>query len=169
MSERCAIFVDGVTNYYTARALGIDIDYAAVLKYFNAKGDILRAHYFTPVEETQEFVAIRPLLDFLEFNNWTVVQRLSREGKADIAVALAIRAMELAPHVDHVYLFSGRGDFVPLVEQLKRGGAIVTVVSSIDHAAPSCSDELRRAADHFIDLVKIADKISRKAKDEAHS
>jgi uncharacterized LabA/DUF88 family protein len=76
-------------------------------------------------------------------------------------VELAVEAMELAPHVAHIVLFSGDGDFRSVIEAVQRRGVRVTVVSSIACQPPMCADELRRQADTFIDLVELRQKISR--------
>jgi uncharacterized LabA/DUF88 family protein len=69
--------------------------------------------------------------------------------------------MELAPHVDHIVLFSGDGDFRPLVEALQRKGVRVSVVSTIRSQPPMIADELRRQADNFIELDELRDVVGR--------
>ena len=76
-------------------------------------------------------------------------------------VEIAVDAMELAPHVDHVVLFSGDGDFRPLVEGLQRQGVRVSVVSTIRSKPPMIADELRRQTDNFIELDELKDVIGR--------
>jgi hypothetical protein len=69
--------------------------------------------------------------------------------------------MEIAPHVDHIVLFSGDGDFRSLVEAIQRKGVRVTVVSTISTQPPMVADELRRQADIFLDIVELQGKIGR--------
>jgi uncharacterized LabA/DUF88 family protein len=69
--------------------------------------------------------------------------------------------MEVAKHIDQMVLFSGDGDFRPLVEAVQRRGVRVTVVSTISSQPPMIADELRRQADVFIDLVELRAKIAR--------
>ena len=69
--------------------------------------------------------------------------------------------MELAEHVDEIVLFSGDGDFRPLVEALQRRGVRVTVVSTISCQPPLVADDLRRQADVFTDLTELKSKIGR--------
>jgi uncharacterized LabA/DUF88 family protein len=76
-------------------------------------------------------------------------------------IKLAVDAMELAEHIDQMILFSGDGDFRPLVEAVQRRGVRVTVVSTIASHPPMIADELRRQADAFIDLVDLKPKLSR--------
>ncbi|MDF3025321.1 MAG: hypothetical protein K0R10_2682, partial [Alphaproteobacteria bacterium] len=75
----------------------------------------------------------------------------------------AIDMMELADHVDHIVLFSGDGDFRRLLESVQRKGVRTTVVSTIRTSPPMVADELRRQADHFVDLVDLMAHIERAA------
>jgi uncharacterized LabA/DUF88 family protein len=76
-------------------------------------------------------------------------------------IELAVNAMEIAPHVDHIVLFSGDGDFRSLVEAIQRKGVRVTVVSTISTQPPMVADELRRQADIFQDIIELQSKIGR--------
>lgn len=76
-------------------------------------------------------------------------------------IELAVDAMELAPHIDHMVLFSGDGDFRSLVEAVQRRGVRVTVVSTVSCRPPMLADELRRQCDQFTDLIELKSKIAR--------
>ncbi len=76
-------------------------------------------------------------------------------------IELAVDAMEIVDHVDHIVLFSGDGDFRSLVEALQRRGRKVSVVSTLQTQPPMIADDLRRQADHFVDLGTLASKIGR--------
>jgi uncharacterized LabA/DUF88 family protein len=76
-------------------------------------------------------------------------------------IELAIDVMELAPHLDHVVIFSGDGDFRSLVEAVQRRGVRVTVVSTIRTQPPMIADELRRQADVFLELADLKEHIAR--------
>ena len=76
-------------------------------------------------------------------------------------IELAIDALELAPYIDHMVLFSGDGDFRSLVEAMQRRGVRVSVVSTISTQPPMVADELRRQADEFLDLAHLIPKIGR--------
>jgi uncharacterized LabA/DUF88 family protein len=76
-------------------------------------------------------------------------------------IELTVDAMELAPHVDHIVLFSGDGDFRPLIESIQRKGVRVSVVSTIRSQPPMIADELRRQSDNFIELDDLRDVIGR--------
>jgi uncharacterized LabA/DUF88 family protein len=169
-SARTALFIDGANLYSTARALGFDIDYKRLLMEFQGRGAILRAFYYTTLIEDQEFVSLRPLIDWLGYNGYTTVTKLSKEFvdaggrrkvKGSMNIELAVHAMELADHIDAMFLFSGDGDFRPLLEAVQRRGVHVTVVSTIASQPPMAADELRRQADAFLDLAELKPKIGR--------
>ncbi|MCB9957677.1 MAG: NYN domain-containing protein [Rhodospirillaceae bacterium] len=168
--ERLALFVDGANLYAAARSLGFDIDYKRLLDLFAKKGRLIRAFYYTTLIEDQEYSPIRPLIDWLDYNGYTMVTKPVKEytdsqgrrkTKGSIDIDLAIDALEMASHVDHILLFSGDGDFHRLVEAIQRRGVRMTVVSSIKAQPPMVADELRRQADNFIDLMDLAPHIQR--------
>ncbi|QBR35729.1 NYN domain-containing protein [Leisingera sp. NJS201] len=174
--ENLAIFIDGPNFYSTARALNFDVDYKRLLEAFQTKGRLLRASYFTPMADTEAHVAIRPLVDWMQYNGWHVVTKPakiyeSEDGrqriKCNTDVELAVEAMKLAPAITHAVLCSGNRDFTPLVAFLQERGTRVTVVSSLRTQPPMISDDLRRAADAFVELDTLRDAIARKARDGA--
>jgi uncharacterized LabA/DUF88 family protein len=169
-SDKIAVFIDGANLYATSRGLGVDIDYKRLLKEFQNRGNLLRAFYYTALIEDQEYSSIRPLLDWLDYNGYTVVTKPVKEFtdstgrrkvKGNMDIELAVDAMELANSVDQMYLFSGDGDFRPLVEAVQRRGVRVTVVSTISTQPPMVADELRRQADVFMDLTELMPRIGR--------
>jgi uncharacterized LabA/DUF88 family protein len=169
-SDRIALFIDGANLHATAKTLGFDIDYKRLLKEFQSRGTLVRAFYYTAVVEDQEFSSIRPLIDWLDYNGYTVVTKATKEFvdasgrrkvKGNMDIELAVNAMELAEHVDQMVLFSGDGDFRSLVEAVQRRGVRVTVVSTISSQPPMVADELRRQADVFTDLMELRSKLGR--------
>src|ERR1700730_12740664 len=70
--EKIALFIDGANLYATAKTLGFDIDYKRLLREFQSRGYLLRAFYYTAVIEDQEYSSIRPLIDWLDYNGYTV-------------------------------------------------------------------------------------------------
>ena len=169
-AEKTVLFIDGANLYATTKSLGFDIDYRRLLKEFQSRGNLLRAFYYTALIEDQEYSSIRPLLDWLDYNGYTVVTKPVKEFtdstgrrkiKGNMDIELAVDAMEMADHIDHLVLFSGDGDFRPLVEAVQRKGVRVTVVSTVSTQPPMIADELRRQADQFLDLVELQDKIGR--------
>jgi len=168
--NRTALFIDGANLYATAKALGFDIDYKRLLKEFQSHRTLVRAFYYSAVVEDQEFSSVRPLLDWLDYNGFTVVTKPTKEFidanghrkiKGNMDIELAVYAMELTDLVDHIVLFSGDGNFRSLVEAVQRRGVRVTVVSTISSQPPMIADELRRQADVFTDLVELQSKLGR--------
>ena len=168
--EKIALFIDGANLYATSRALGFDIDYRKLLSSFQERSYLLRAYYYTALVEDQEYSSIRPLIDWLDYNGYKVVTKPAKEFtdasgrrkiKGNMDIELTIDALELAPHVDHFVIFSGDGDFRTLVEALQRKGRKVSVVSTMTSQPPMISDELRRQADHFIDLSTLRSEVGR--------
>ena len=169
-NERTALFIDGSNLYASARALGFDIDYKRLLKVFKKNGQLVRALYYTALVEEQEYSPIRPLVDWLDYNGYTMVTKPTKEFtdaagrrkiKGNMDIELAIDVMEMYPHLDHIVIFSGDGDFRRLVEAVQRKGVRVTVVSTIQSQPPMIADELRRQADIFMELADIQDEIQR--------
>lgn len=170
--ENVALFIDGSNLYAAARALGFDIDYKRLLPYFQEQGRLIRAFYYTALLEDQEYSPIRPLIDWLDYNGYTMVTKPTKEFtdadgrriiKGNMDIELAVDVMEMAPHLDHIVIFSGDGDFRRLVEAVQRKGVRVTVVSTIASQPPMIADELRRQADDFIELQDIRDEIGRQS------
>jgi hypothetical protein len=102
--EKIALFIDGANLYTTAKSLGLDIDYKRLLREFQSGGHLLRAFYYTAVFDDQESVSIRPLIDWLEYNGYTVVTKAAKElvdhsgrrkVKGNMDIELAVDAMEI--------------------------------------------------------------------------
>jgi uncharacterized LabA/DUF88 family protein len=175
--ERLALFIDGANLYAAAKAVGFDIDYKRLLEHFAAKGRLIRAFYYTALIDDQEYSPIRPLVDWLDYNGYTMVTKPAKEFtdsagrrkiKGNMDIEIAIDMMEMAESVDHIVLFSGDGDFRRLVEAVQRKGVRVTVVSTVRSIPPMAADELRRQADNFIELQELAPTISRNLPDREH-
>src|SRR5437773_11024048 len=114
--EKLALFIDGANLFATAKSLGFDIDYKRLLREFQSRGNLLRAFYYTAVIEDQEYSSIRPLIDWLDYNGYTVVTKATKEFvdqtgrskvKGNMNIELAVDAMELEPHLAHMILLSG--------------------------------------------------------------
>lgn len=172
--ERLALFIDGSNLYTAARSLGFDIDYKLLRQEFMRRGKLLRSFYYTALLENDDYSPIRPLVDWLHYNGFTMVTKPAKEYidsqgrrkvKGNMDIELAVDAMELSAHVDHIVLFSGDGDFRPLVEAIQRKGVRVSVVSTIRSQPPMIADELRRQADNFIELEELRDVIGRRPRD----
>ena len=168
--DRLALFIDGSNLYAAAKSLGFDIDYKLLRAEFMRRGKLVRAFYYTALLENDEYSPIRPLVDWLNYNGFSMRTKPAKEYtdslgrrkvKGNMDVELCVDALELAPHIDHAVLFSGDGDFRPLVEALQRRGVRVSVCSTIRSQPPMISDDLRRQADNFIDLEDLRDVVGR--------
>ena len=169
-NERIALFIDGANLYSAAKALQFDIDYKRLLALFRQKGQLVRALYYTALVEEQEYSSIRPLIDWLDYNGYTMVTKPTKEYtdsmgrrklKGNMDIELTVDAMRLAESLDHIVLFSGDGDFKSLVAALQQKGKRVSVISSLQTQPPMVADELRRQADQFIDLADLEQMICR--------
>ncbi len=168
--ERVALFIDGANLYGCAKALGFDIDYKRLLGFFRKRSRLVRAIYYTALFEDAEYSPIKPLIDWLDYNGYRVVTKPAKEFtdsmgrrkiKGNMDIELAIDMMQLAESLDHIVLFSGDGDFRPLVAAVQAKGRRVSVVSTLTTRPPMVADDLRRQTDQFIDLADLRDEIGR--------
>lgn len=168
--NRIALFIDGLNLYATSRALGFDIDHRLLLKQFESQGTLLRAFYYTRTSEDLEVSSVRPFIDWLDYNGFTVITKPTRACidtsgqrvvKCSMDIDLAVDVLELAGHVDRIVLFSGDGNFRRLVMAVQRRGVHVTVVSTGATQPAMVAHGLRRQADAFIDLLELKPKIGR--------
>jgi uncharacterized LabA/DUF88 family protein len=168
-NERTALFIDGADLDATCKALGFHVDFKKVLELFRSTTRLIRATYYALYSEQQEYSPVRPLVDWLGYNGYMTVSKPAKEisdtaGRHyvanSIAVELTIDAIQLAPSLDHVVLFSGSAEFRSLLAALQKSGRRVTVISSRKAAERSVSDELRRQCDQFIELDDLQDQIA---------
>ncbi|MBA5723988.1 NYN domain-containing protein [Candidatus Liberibacter sp.] len=170
--EKVALFIDGANLYASSKALGFDIDYRKLLKAFESRAHVWRAYYYTAIVEDaeQQYSPLHPLLDWLCYNGYKVVTKNAKEFvdsfgrrkiKASMDLELAVDAFEQSEGVDHLIIFSGDGDFTTLVGALQRRSKKITIVSTVLSNPAMVSDQLRRQADHFIDLAYMKDEIGR--------
>ena len=174
--ERVALFIDGSNLYATAKSLGFDIDYKRMLGVFRKRAYLIRAMYYTALMEDAEYSPLRPLIDWLDYNGFKVVTKPAKEFtdslgrrkvKGNMDIEIAVEMMQLAPNLDHIVLFSGDGDFAPLVDAVQAMGKRVTVISTLATRPPMISDELRRMCDQFVDLNDLRNEIGRELNDRA--
>jgi len=169
-TERTAIFIDGANLYATSKALTFDIDYSRMLNLFRSRCQLVRALYYTALADDQEYSSVRPLVDWLDYNGYTVITKPTKEFtdtngrrkiKGSMDIELTVDAMELADFLDHLIIFTGDGDFRSLVEAIQHKGKRVSIVSTLTTQPPMIADELRRQADQFIDLSLLDQQICR--------
>ena len=176
--EKTALFIDGSNFYAAARLLDMDIDYAKLHQFFSQDTNLIRAYYYTALPEDHEFSPLRPLIDWLDYNGYSVVSKLTREftdpetgkkrTKGNMDMELALDMLKLAPRLDQAVLFSGDGDFCRLVEDVQAMGVRVSVVSTTKTSPPMAADALRRIADMFVEMESLRDFIARPSR-QTHS
>jgi uncharacterized LabA/DUF88 family protein len=171
--HRVMIFIDGANAYTTARSLTFDIDYSKLYDIFQQRCDLIRAFYFTALNDNyEEYHPARPLTDWLTYNKYHLVSKPSKQftdedgrkrtkGNMDVDIAIAMmNAVKL--NIDYAILVSGDGDFKPLVEHCQLNSTMkVAVISSLRGDHPFIADELRRQADNFVDLQDLAPYVRR--------
>ena len=165
---RSALFIDGANFYATCRDLDLEVDFTKLRGYFAERSNLIRAYYYTALHEGVE-TPLKRMIDFLDYNNYTVVTKPAKtfadpasgemRTKGNMDMELAIDMLTLSPSLDKVYLFSGDGDFCRLVREVQRQGIQVVAVSS--RGTNILSDDLRRQADDFLDLLDIKKQILR--------
>src|SRR5258708_39423400 len=103
---KLALFIDGANLHSTAKSLGFDIDYKRLASEFQSRGNLVRVFYYTAMVDDQEFASVRPLVDWLDYNGFTVVTKPAKEFddgegrrkfKRNMSVELAVDPMELGP------------------------------------------------------------------------
>ncbi|MFX4299952.1 NYN domain-containing protein [Pseudosulfitobacter pseudonitzschiae] len=168
--DRIAVLIDGVNLHAAARALDFEIDYKSLRDHFQKAGKLVRLAYYTTVIDSKEQAPIRPLIDWLDYNGFAVKSKIAREFtdetggrkiKGTMAIELALDAMNLAGHVDHIILFTGDGEYRYLVEKLQERSIRVSICSTHKTKPSMASDELRRQADSFIELSDLKAFIGR--------
>ncbi|MCG8504719.1 MAG: NYN domain-containing protein [Sphingomonadales bacterium] len=173
-NDRTALFIDGANLYATARSLDLELDYKRVRESFAARSSLIRAYYYTAIVEEHDYSPLRPLIDWLDYNGYTIVTKPAKEFtddhgrrkvKGNMDIEIAVDMLTIADSIDHVILLSGDGDFRRLIEAVQRKGVRTTVISTTQTSPPMIADELRRQADQFVDLLDIQDLVCRVARD----
>ena len=169
MDEKTALMIDGPNLYACLKSLGLEVDFRKLLGFFQRQCRLARALYYTTISEDQEFDTVRPLVDWLQYNGFTVITKPKKQftdaagrriTRGNMDVELTVDAIRLARHLDHLVLFTGNGDFRALVECVQQMGKRVTIVSSLVSDPPMVADDLRRQADQFIELADLGQRLS---------
>jgi uncharacterized LabA/DUF88 family protein len=173
-TERIALFIDGANLFASTKALNLRIDFNSFHKFFQKRGTyLITANYYTAVYTDAE--GNKPLMDlltWLAYNNYTVVQKPAKEFskpdsrqiiiKGNMDIDLAVDALMLSDYYDRAIIVTGDGDFERLVRGLQSKGKRVTVVSTMKSSPPMIANELRKAANEFVDLDEIREHITDK-------
>lgn len=167
------VMIDGSNLFASAQAIHLDIDYMKLLKVFSIGA--LRTYYYTALPKESEPSKLRPLIDLLQYNGYTAVTKTmktytdpvtgERRIKGNMDIDMCVDAMNLKDYISDFTLFTGDGDFVPLIKELQKTGVHCTVVSTLckgyPHKHPMIDDGLRKQCDRFVDLEEVRDKIVR--------
>lgn len=173
-----ALFIDGANFFVSAKTVGLDIDWKRFLSYYKSQGDFIRAYYYTGVlPKSDQHDPMRKTLDWISYNGFQLRTKLAKEFidpitgvrkvKGNCDIEICIDAWNMCPHITDMFLFSGDGDFVPLVERIQQEGVRVHVVSTIDPGAKPqernsiCADLLRRQCDYYHELAELVEEFRR--------
>lgn len=158
---RVGVFVDSANVELAIDRLRTRVDWKKVLDLIAEGRQIVRAIAYSPVHddpnvsiETQRFAE-----PFLGKGYKVVTKPLKRfaDGtiKANVDIEMACDIIEMLDRLDVVVLVSGDGDFQRLVEVIQAKGVRVEVLA----VGSSTAGGLRNAADSFIDLQSIVQKV----------
>ena len=148
---RVAIFIDGNNLFHAARTIGIEIDYAKLLKLLCQGGSLLRAFFYTGVDENA--AKQQGFLLWMRRNGYRVVQKELKvfpDGtkKANLDVEIAVDMLSLSGKYETAILVSGDEDFAYAVNAVAYKGTRVEVAGFRNNTSPKLID----VADRFIDL-----------------
>lgn len=148
---RCAVFIDGNNVFHSARQLGFEVDYARLLGVLTEGRELLRAFFYTGVDENAE--RQRGFLHWMRRNGFRVVQKpvkVERDGsrRARLEVEITTDMLSYADKVDLIVLVSGDDDFAYPLQVLGQKGVRVEVAGFRSAMANRTLD----AADRFIEL-----------------
>lgn len=150
--QRIGVFVDVQNMYYSAKYLyNTKVNFKAILREAVRDRNLIRAIAYVIKADVKDevifFDALKSLGYEVKAKDIQVFYGGAKKGDWDIGIAMD--AIELAPKLDAVVLVSGDGDFVPLVQHLRRAiGCYVEVIAF----KKSGSQKLIEEADNFIDI-----------------
>lgn len=164
--------IDGLSLHRSARSLGFVCDFKKLKEWLGKVcvpgANLVRVHYYTPLEDSDQHSDLRPLVDWLDYNGFSVFEKyfVRRENGTIPFVSILPELytdalMYTHTSISHFVLFVGDSDYAPLINALKSRGASVIVVSSLKDSNAPVADVLRRSSDSFVDLLDIANLISR--------
>ncbi|MFH1850120.1 MAG: NYN domain-containing protein [archaeon] len=152
--QRIGVLVDVQNLYYSGKHMyNAKINYREILKEAVMGRSLIRAIAYTikaDVKDESNFHDVLKTIGFeVKCKDLQVFYGGAKKGDWDIGIAMD--AIELAPKLDAIILISGDGDFVPLLQHLKRGmGCRVEVIAFGKTASAKLIDE----SDSFVDLDK---------------
>lgn len=131
---RTAVFIDGAHLLFATKTLGLDVDFKRLLDEIRRDRLLVRAYFYASVFDKQDSPSVRPLIDWLVYNGFTVRIKTMREPadptatrptRRSLDIQLAVDAMDLSKRTDQMVIFSGNGDFRALVGAIQRRGVHV--------------------------------------------
>lgn len=162
-----AAFIDGANTHTAAKTLGYVINFKKLLSYLESQFDLLDLRYYTAYRQDSDTgeISIKKLMDWLSYNGYSVVSKQTKEFlnpdtkilrvKGNMDCEMIVDAFERASKMEHMILFSGDGDFAYLLEAMHRRSIRTTVVSTMVTNPPMIADNLRKTANHFVDLATL--------------
>ena len=152
--QRVGVFVDVQNMYYSARNLyNAKVNFGQILKEAVNNRSLVRAIAYVikaDIKEEKNFFDALSKIGF-EVKSKDLQSFVGGAKKGDWDIGIAMDAIELATKLDTIVLVSGDGDFIPLVQHLKRAlGCRIEVMAF----GKSSSGKLKEEADEFVDLDK---------------
>ena len=156
--QRVGVFVDVQNLYYSAKNLyKAKVNFAHVLREAVAGRRLVRAMAYAIKADIKEEKGFHDALEKIGYEVKTKDLQTFPGGakKGDWDIGIAMDIIELANKLDTIILVSGDGDFVDLLQHLRRAmGCRIEVMAF----GPSSSGKLREQADEFIDMDKYKSK-----------
>lgn len=158
MRGRVAIFIDGNNLFHAARSAGVEIDYAKLLNFLRGESPLLRAFFYTGVDERAE--RQQGFLLWMRRNGYRVVQKELKtfpDGtkKANLDVEIAVDMLSLVGNYDTAILVSGDEDFAYAINVIAYKGVRVEIGGFRSNTSPRLID----VADRFIDFDGVISEI----------
>lgn len=162
-NHRVGVLVDVANMYHSAKNLYKSrVNFRELLKMATAGRELSRAIAYVIKSDTEEEKAFFDALEKADYELKSKDLQIFPGGikKGNWDIAIAIDAVILSKQVDVIVIVSGDGDYEPLVEYLKFNGMIVEVAAF----GRSASGRLVEAANNFIDLEEVKDRVLLKNK-----
>lgn len=157
--QKVGVFVDAQNMYHSAKNLyNARVDFGQILQRAVDNRQLIRAFAYAIKTEGGEEKAFLEALKKAGFELKVKDLQIFPGGmkKGDWDVGIAMDAVILADKIDVAVLVEGDGDFVPLVDYLKTNKGVKVEIISFKR---STSAKLIEAANKFVDLDEIADKV----------
>jgi uncharacterized LabA/DUF88 family protein len=160
MRGKITIFIDGNNLFHAARSVGVEIDYAKFLNFLRGNSPLLRAFFYTGVDEKAE--RQQGFLLWMRRNGYRVVEKdlktyADGTKKANLDVEIAVDMLSLADKYDTAVLVSGDEDFSYAINAVAYKGVRVELAGFRSNTSPRLID----VADQFIELDSHIEEITK--------